>query len=400
MGLFNIEQAQIHIKLRRINIMNNLEPFSFVNKDYCDACKINTEEKLHFYYDESNNCRKFSLNPSKFNFNHDYRADFVLAGIATENEFKISFSELRQRFELQKNAIELKSKNMFHGKDFLQCVGMKQVSALINIFSDYDLYIHYSHINNFYYTIVEILDSITSPTEIYYEGFEYFSIKSTFYNMLFPSIDKVVQIMIKFSYPNISSENIENFCIDLLNAVEDKYLQKPDELFISKVLKRASKKAEMIFVQNNTAFVMQEDYSIFYVRPILLFKKSMHHFDEELSIQDKVSKSIMAFNNNADTNNYEFINSKDNTMIQLSDLVAGLLGKMFTFINSVAYETLSKTIKGLNDIQIINCLSINQLRMKSISRNAGLIHSAAPVDIMEKLNIFFELVLNEYIGRI
>ena len=75
-------------------------PFS--DKDYLSIWGVNTEEKMHFYYDESNNCRKFWLDSDKTNFNHDFRADFVLAGIATDKEYQIPFEELKQRFRLLK----------------------------------------------------------------------------------------------------------------------------------------------------------------------------------------------------------------------------------------------------------------------------------------------------------
>lgn len=268
---------------------------------------VNAEEEIHFYYDESNNCRKFWLDSEKTDFNHDFRADFVLAGIASKTEFQIPFEELKQRLKLQNNVNELKSKRLFEGKDFLQCMRMKRVTALIELFSDYDLYIHYSHVNNFFYTIVEILDSITTPDEISEFGFDYFRLKTTFYNMLFPNIDKVVQIMIKYSYPNIKTEQIEDFCNELLNVFDLRYTQKPDEKFISGALKRASQSTEMLFIQHNTDFVMQEDYSIFYVDPILKFSKAVHHFDEELSIQDKVREMISKFQK--DVTNYDKFNS-------------------------------------------------------------------------------------------
>lgn len=377
--------------------MNNEEYNPFSDKEYLAMWGVNTEEELHFYYDESNNCRKFWLDSAKKDFNHDFRADFVLAGIASENEFQIPFEELKQRFSLQNNAVELKSKSLFRGKDFLQCLGTKQVTALIRLFSDYNLYIHYSHVNNFYYTIVEILDSITTPEEISDFGFDYFMLKTTLYNMLFPNIDKVAQTMIKYSYPNIKAEKIEDFCKELLNSIDSRYKQKPDEKFISGILKRASKSTEMVFIQNNVDFVMQEDYSIFYVDPILKFSKSMHHFDEELSIQNKVIETISQFKKGV--TNYEFINSKDNTMIQISDLVAGLLGKMFTFINSTPNNVMRKMVIEFNNVQIINCLAINELLTKSDLRNKGLLHSTTAIGILDKLNCFFYLVKNEYKRR-
>ena len=381
---------------RRLQMDEEYNPFC--DKEFLSMWGVNTEEKLHFYYDESNNCRKFWLDSVKKDFNYDFRADFVLAGIASETDFQIPFEELKQRFGLQKNAVELKSKSLFRGKDFLQCMGTSKVSALINLFYDYDLYIHYSHVNNFFYTIVEILDSIATPEEIRDFGFDYFRLKTTFYNMLFPNIHKVTQIMIKYSYPNIKTEKIENFCNDLLNAIDLRYQQRPDEKFISGMLKRAAKSSEMIFIQNNTDYVMQEDYSIFYVDPILKFPKSMHHFDEELSIQDKVIETVSKYGK--EVKNFEFVNSKNNTMIQISDLVSGILGKMFTFINTIPNSVMRKKVRELDDVQIANCRAFNGLRTKSDLRNKGLLHSTTAIGILDKLNCFFQLVENEFNHRI
>ncbi len=97
--------------------------------------------------------------------------------------------------------------------------------------------------------------------------------------------------------------------------------------------------------------------------------------------------------------NYEFVNSKDNTMIQISDLVAGLLGKMFTFINSIPNNDMRKTVTKLNDVQICNCLAFNGLRKKSDLRNKGFLHSLTTLGILDKLNQFFGLVENEHKRR-
>ena len=129
----------------------------FNDQYYNEMWGSNTKEKMCFYYDESNNCRKFWLDSRKDDFNSDPDSDFVLAGVASEKELIIPFEEIQSRFKLQKNMPELKSKTLYRGKDFLTCIGTKTVSALFDVINDYDLYIHYEHVNNFFYTIVENL---------------------------------------------------------------------------------------------------------------------------------------------------------------------------------------------------------------------------------------------------
>ena len=366
---------------------------------YFKMWDVNTEEQMYIYYDESNNCRKFWLDANKGDFNFDCYADFVLAGVASCEELEIPFDELRKRFRLQKNVTEMKAKSIYHGKDFLECMASKQTTVLIDLINDYDLYIHYDHVNNFFYSIVEILDSITTPAEIYEFGFDYFELKSTLYNMLIHNIVSVRQTMIKYLYPNIKTENIRSFCLELLNSIDMRYNQKPDEKFVSGMLKRAASNNELVFIQNNTDYVMQDNFAEFYVAPIMTFPKSIHRLDEELSIQQEVKNMICYFNDGNDKDNYEFINSKDNTLIQISDVVAGLLGKMFRFFNTTERKDFRKITSDMTEQELRNCYGIQLLRVKSNERNKGFLHSLSPISVWESIEDFFNIVCLELIKR-
>lgn len=241
------------------------------------------------------------------------------------------------------------------------------------------------------------MDSITDPQEIDDFGFNYFSLKSTFYNMLIGNIDSVKKIMVKYHYPNIKTGEIRDFCTSLLDTMDSRINQSPDEKFLFGMLKRAANKTELLFIQDNEEYIMQEDYSFFYVEPIMKYTKSMHHFDEELSVQPKVY-DILAKYSFADKN-YEFVDSKQNTMIQLSDLIAGIIGRMFLFINSTATSDMLKVVKKLSDVQIDNCIRLNDFRSKSDKRNPGLLHSITAIGLLNKTNAFFEYVVMEKKNR-
>ncbi|SOB92570.1 DUF3800 domain-containing protein [Pseudobutyrivibrio ruminis] len=374
-------------------LSNDLKGNIFQDDLLADLWGVNLEENLHFYYDESNNCRKFWIDSEKGDFNHNPEADFVLAGIACEEELQIPFSELIERFRLQKNVTELKSKSLFKGKDFLGCMEVRYTAALFKLIDDYDLYVHYKHINNFFYTIVEIMDSITDPEEIAEFGFDYFQLKSTLYNMLVPNISAVKEVMIKYHYPSIKKEEIGNFCTALLSTMEIRFNQSPDEKFLSGVLKRASGREELLFIQDEEEYLLQEDFSLFYAEPILKFTKSYHHFDEELSIQEKILDIVNMYSSNL--TNYEFVNSKDNTMVQISDLVAGIMGRFFLFINATQSADFRRIIRGLSDVQLVNCCKLNELISKSDMRNKGLLHSITAIGILKKSVLFFEYVSAE-----
>ncbi len=376
------------------NVDKKINGTLFPDQIYFDIWGVNTKEEMFFYYDESNNCRKFWLNSDKEDFNHDPDADFVLAGVASEKELNFSFEKIQELFGLQKNMKELKSKTFFRGKDFLSCVGTKTVTALFSLINEYGLFIHYVHINNFFYTIVEILDSITDPEEIYSFGFDYFELKSVLFEMLHPRIKKVSEIMLKYAYPNIKTEDIRGFCLDLCALLGSKYEMKPAEKYICGVLRRAAENDKLLFVQNNEDYMLQENYASFYVDRIMTFSKSKHCFDEELSIQSEVERLLRAYGSES-LNSYNFVESTNNCMIQISDLVAGLLGKMFIFFNTTCKGDFRKIVKKLTDLQIENLCELQQLRRKSDSRNKGFLHSITAITLLNKENDFFDMVYEE-----
>lgn len=84
-------------------------------------CGINNQTKYVFYYDESNNCRKFWVDDSKQQFNTDYTADFVLAGLVKKEEdtVDVSLESFRKVLKLQANVEEIKFKKLYSKGDFL-----------------------------------------------------------------------------------------------------------------------------------------------------------------------------------------------------------------------------------------------------------------------------------------
>ena len=69
-----------------------VEPISSMQQELCDMWGINNQKEYVFYYDESNNCRKFWVDDSKQQFNTDYTADFVLAGLVKKEEDTVDVS--------------------------------------------------------------------------------------------------------------------------------------------------------------------------------------------------------------------------------------------------------------------------------------------------------------------
>ena len=253
--------------------MNNeekIDPLVAMQQDVCNMWKIDNQTKYVFYYDESNNCRKFWVDDRKQLFNTDYTADFVLAGLVRKEEDKVetSIERFRKPLKLQSNVEEIKFKKLYANGDFLQCVKSKRLFETLSWIEQSPFYIHYTNVNNLYYTLVEIFDSIVKPDEISEFGYDYFKMKSVFYYMFQGKADILQSIMVKYKYPNIRRKDVKVFCNELMFLLGSRKEMKEEEKFLAGMLVRASKSEELIFLHDNNDYVMQENYAEFYVDPI------------------------------------------------------------------------------------------------------------------------------------
>lgn len=162
-----------------------VEPISSMQQELCDMWGINNQKEYVFYYDESNNCRKFWVDDSKQQFNTDYTADFVLAGLVRNEKDSVdaSIETFRKPLKLQGNVKEIKFNKLFSKGDFLQCVKERRLFETLSWIDKSPFYIHYTNVNNLYYTLVEIFDSIVEIDEISEYGYDYYEMKSVFYDM-------------------------------------------------------------------------------------------------------------------------------------------------------------------------------------------------------------------------
>ena len=63
--------------------------------------------------------------------------------------------------------------------------------------------------------------------------------------------------------------------------------------------------------------------------------------------------------------NFKFVKSETDIFVQLSDVVAGILGKLFKYINSTSVNQRRRDVEGLSKLQVENILLIDKLRMEA-----------------------------------
>lgn len=373
--------------------MQNIEGLS-TNEYFLDCTQIwgfDANEKFIFYYDESNNCRKFWVREKdgKAEFNVNPNEDFVLAGVVCGEIIpELNLDILKQRLKLQKNVTAIKFKKHFAEKTFLECMNKERVEEYFNVLEESNLYIHFQRTNNLYYAIVEILDSIVDIDEIEDFGFEYFHVKSTFYKMLVGKSVELQELMYKYCFPNIKRDEIVDFCEQLSSLCGNRINMNPEEKFISGMIERAKKSQELVFLHDNKNHIMQENYIEFYANRVMTFSKSQHVFDKE----DEILKRWDSYSLIKEFHNYKFVKDEEEILVQLSDVIAGILGKFFIYLNTHDMMELRRDIKKLTSLQVKNIKLLDKMIIESDRRSTGFIQSITAQYEVDKMNVFFEMI--------
>ncbi|WP_241623177.1 DUF3800 domain-containing protein [Rosenbergiella australiborealis] len=311
----------------------------------------NTDEIYTFYYDETNNIRKLYLKDSGFNVN---KADnFTLAGILHKGaSADIDYSTLLNILNLQKSAHELKVKHIAKG-GFLDMLKSDKILIILNWLIKNKLYIHYFNLNITYWSVIDIIDSIIGELHNPFYIVNHMSLKSDFYEIANSNSDVFLSILHKFNYPDIPKEKVHDFCLWLIEftCIHSCKLSDFRANALENLVKKSLEIGELQFVSGFNGRTLIDSFMVFYLRNLYLFKNSIHIFDEEKSIQNEVQNFSLT-ENGIPIKNYEFVKSHNSEAVQLSDVIAGFLGKYFTYLKDVNDEQLVLDRAGLTSKQI------------------------------------------------
>lgn len=366
----------------RIDVSENSMLNPLYQYEYSDI-----NRKCHFYYDETNNHRKFWLD--RYNFNASIKEDFVLGGVFHYNDFSnADVSKLKSIVRLQKTAKEIKFHHLIKkGDDFFSCLNRIKVRQLLEWLSETDLYIHFSNINNFYYGLVDIVDTVCADTDthiIFYYQMERL-MKNELYKLAMNYYDEFYNYLNKYSFPNIKSTDVYGFCDELIGFIEryDNYNSNFEIECLRQLLKQARKKEKLLFLQGNKENTIIDNYYLFYLNRIATFKNSFHTFDEETMVQSEFD-DIELFDGEIELDNFEFVESSKNELVQISDCIVGLLGKFYIWINNIDFDYIRNLDKNLNEYQKDTLLLLAQLIKKSEDECIFNIHSIESIEENKK----------------
>ncbi|BCK86787.1 hypothetical protein MIZ01_0553 [Sideroxyarcus emersonii] len=343
-----------------------------------------------FYYDETNNIRKFHVR--EFDFNSAFTDNFVLGGLVHEGTAP-DVQSLIDSFNLQDSVKEVKFKHIAKG-DFLDCMKSQRLTSFFRFIGSNDLYVHYSSINILYWSIVDIVDSAISHSEISQQLGPPFAnmLKNDLYKLSKIEIDSMISLFRRFGYPNIKQDEVLPFIESISNLFVD-YLDDMEFHLglesLRQILKEAKNKGSLPFVTGEEDFVLIRDFSQFYLRPICIFKNSTHIFDNENSIAESLAE-YKILDGSQEIRNYSFVNSQSNQFTQLSDILVGVVGKLHSYLNTSTRDKIQSDFCKLNTTQTENIdLFLNSID-ESHDKNMGFLHSTDSYEEMSKFEVIRE----------
>jgi len=331
-----------------------------------------------FFYDETNNVRKFHV--KKGTFNADPTANFVLGGFILIGERPAKFDFFAGTGLEDQGLPEIKFTHIAWG-NFETCLKSKRLNAFFINASKFNLLFHLAGLNLFYYSLVDIVDSalLGSNSDQFHLSP---GLKDCLYVACKQNITQVVQVFYQYGYPAIRSEELKNFVTEILAILEPLKGHGKFGLCIQTLmmfLKSAAKNNSLPFIESSEeenqeyAHVLIDSMLASYQRPVYMFPNSHHYFDNESEIVEKINNNPL-HHEGKELTNYTFADSTSDVLIQASDIIVGLTGKFYKFLNERSQDEIKDAVTNMNAIQLDNLDYFLGWIERSIQINPGLIN--------------------------
>ena len=167
---------------------------------------------------------------------------------------------------------------------------------------------------------------------------------------------------------------------------EDFYLENFRQL-----LKANGRKEELLFIEDNTPGLLVEDYSGLRDGRCAFYKDSMHYFDGEAEAESSLENTIFTLNGKK-ISNYKFLDSKEERLIQISDVWVGLMGRLFFMLDQSSPDIIKSKMESLNETQKECIHIINSLIDRSERLHIALIQNVNSLEIVQHRGALLELM--------
>lgn len=310
----------------------------------------NVDEPYTFYYDETNNIRKLHLTSAGLNIRRP--ECFVLGGIVHRGPPRpVVLAELRAALPLQPSVKEIKLKHLGAG-GFFELLASPKVETFLEWLTAQEFLLHYQVIDLLYWSIVDIVDSILAEIGEPALMAAHLLLKDSLYTVLRDDVDGTAELLGRYNYPDVGSERRSAFIAELQDLVEHRGpLLEHFPLYMLKGLLEAARGLDSLpYLEDETPNVLVDGFGSFFLNRLCLFTKAQHILDDEKQIEAYL-ESLSLSESGVRLRHFRFANSQSEAGVQLSDPVAGLLGKLFSHLNRTPFDELEQEMANLTDQQ-------------------------------------------------
>lgn len=333
----------------------------------------NVDAAYTLHYDETNNIRRLHLTPGGLNV----RAPqcFVLGGIAHRGPApELQLETLRSILRLQKSARELKLEHLGKG-DFLGLLEAPKVGSLLGWLVGQELFAHYQVLDPLYWSIVDVIDSIITEEGSVQLMMIAPMLKSDLYALLRDEVDHTAALLGRYEYPNVGRARRVAFLGELRDLLEARRATLPDFNFqmLKGLLQIGIALDALPYLEDETPNVLIDGFGDFYLHRLALFKNATHILDIETTIQTYLA-GLDLTDGDRPLRNFSFVDSRDEPWVQISDALAGLLGKFFSYVNRTPAEDLQMARSRMSDRQQRTFAALTVLIDRSIQECPAFAH--------------------------
>lgn len=343
----------------------------------------NVDHPFTLHYDETNNIRRLRLTPGGLNVREP--RCFVLGGVAHDGPAPtLDFETLRGALSLQKTAVELKLEHLGKG-DGLAILEAPRVGAFLEWLEVQDVLLHYQVLDPLYWSIIDIIDSIVTEHGAVQLMMMAPVLKTDLYRVLRFDTASTAAWLESYGYPNVGARRRAEFIADLLKRVEDAESLLPhfNYQMLKGVFQIARRLDALPYLEDEPNNILIDGFGAFYLERVTLFKNAAHVLDIEPTIAAYLD-GVPLVSDGLPFKNYRFADSKLEPWVQVSDAVAGLLGKVFTFLNDASDDDLSDTVAALSDRQREALERLSGLLNRSVETCAGFAHHIVALDAQQR----------------
>lgn len=300
---------------------------------------------------------------------------FVVGGIAHHGPPReLDIDGLRAALRIQKTANEIKLKHVATGA-FTDLLATAKLELFFRWLVDAGFFIHYFALDPLYWSIVDVIDSILTQHGSAALLMTNWELKNDLYTILPHDQPCTVDLFQRYSYPDVGRERRPAFVAELLDFVEARRNMLPhfNFMMLKGVIEIARNLESLPYLEDETPNVLIDGFGLFFIHRIYLFKNCEHILDVEEVVRSYISGQTFT-DGECRLTNFRFAVSGDEPGVQTSDVVTGMLGKLFSFIQETEFDDLVLWRKNLDLQQERNLGLLRRLLDLSLKENPAFAH--------------------------